>query len=345
MTTDVFEDIDYPLTTLYIFTGQGIDMTNAAAVAAATSLDRFLPDGVFYGDGDRGDGYMHPLKLHSAANDMQIWLRGSFTYAVDGSLSGGVVTEMYLRTPEDMLIPPFVPHGWTGPEIIGASSTQLLFDFAVDVFDVIDAIENGDLAPLYAGDFLDISSGAGDDTLVGGPWRDLLGSGDGNDKMFGKGGADSMAGEAGNDTLVGGAGADALIGGRGNDVLYGGRGADVFAFWSTGSTGKFQSDTLEDFRLAEGDKVWLWVEGFDQLGPEGALAAGAFKSGSDIGGGNLGAGVDADDRILYDTDSGRLFYDANGSADGARRLIATLWSDGTQHPMISAADIIVGSIS
>jgi hypothetical protein len=37
-----------------------------------------------------------------------------------------------------------------------------------------------------------------------------------------------------------------------------------------------------------------------------------------------GTALDADDRIIYETDVGRLIYDANGSTAGGRFLVATL---------------------
>lgn len=66
-----------------------------------------------------------------------------------------------------------------------------------------------------------ISSGRGDDLLIG--------NGAGNSLMAGLGN-DTLRGGLGNDTLVGNAGNDVLDAGAGHDVVYGGLGADVFVF-------------------------------------------------------------------------------------------------------------------
>lgn len=77
---------------------------------------------------------------------------------------------------------------------------------------------------------------AGNDTLIGGAWGDVLQGDAGNDSLKGGLGNDLMAGDAGNDTinggegddtLDGGTGSDALSGYLGNDYLQGGNGADT----------------------------------------------------------------------------------------------------------------------
>ncbi|EBW2250230.1 calcium-binding protein, partial [Salmonella enterica subsp. enterica serovar Enteritidis] len=52
----------------------------------------------------------------------------------------------------------------------------------------------------------------------------------------------------------------------------------------------------------------------------GRLSAAAFKV---IG---AGGAVDASDRVIYDSGTGALFYDADGSGSGARQQIAWLAS-------------------
>ena len=49
-------------------------------------------------------------------------------------------------------------------------------------------------------------------------------------------------------------------------------------------------------------------------------------------------GADPDDRVVYDTDSGRLYYDADGSGSAEAQLIATLVTFGTP---FGASDITV----
>jgi Ca2+-binding RTX toxin-like protein len=66
-----------------------------------------------------------------------------------------------------------------------------------------------------------VTTGGGNDTIIGDAGPNLLSGGDGND---------SLDGGAGEDTLEGGTGNDTLIGGAGNDISYGGDGADTFIY-------------------------------------------------------------------------------------------------------------------
>ena len=51
-----------------------------------------------------------------------------------------------------------------------------------------------------------------------------------------------------------------------------------------------------------------------------------------------GSAADADDRILYNTVTGELFYDADGSGEGTATRIAVL----SGAPALEAADIVIG---
>ncbi len=89
-----------------------------------------------------------------------------------------------------------------------------------------------------------VTSGSGNDRLLGNGAANMLSAGAGNDLLQGRGGNDRLFGGDGNDTLHGGVGNDVLAGGKGNDRLIGGAGADrfVFAF----AAGDF--DTVVDFQ-------------------------------------------------------------------------------------------------
>ena len=75
------------------------------------------------------------------------------------------------------------------------------------------------------------------------------------------------------------------------------------------------ADKITDFS-APFDTIWLDHGVFGQAGPLGSLAAGAFAAWQDAG--------DADDRILYDKSSGKLYYDPTGNQHDDAMLIATL---------------------
>jgi Ca2+-binding RTX toxin-like protein len=141
-------------------------------------------------------------------------------------------------------------------------------------------------------------------------------------------GGDQLKGSSASDTLNGHGGADRLYGGAGKDVLTGGAGRDAFVFDVAGSA---NADAIEDFNKAE-DTIWIDNADFARVGANGPLAASAFKQASNIGASSGGTGVDRSDRILYDTDSGKLYYDSNGSGDGGRVLIATLFDTGSHPP-------------
>jgi Ca2+-binding RTX toxin-like protein len=112
--------------------------------------------------------------------------------------------------------------------------------------------------------------------------------------------------------IQGNAGANVLNGGLGADRLVGLGGADSFAFTTTLGNGNV--DTLTDFAHGT-DKILLDHAVFAGLSA-GALGAGAFVTGS--------AAADGDDRIIYNSTTGALFFDADGSGSGAAVQFATL---------------------
>jgi Ca2+-binding RTX toxin-like protein len=120
-------------------------------------------------------------------------------------------------------------------------------------------------------------------------------------------------GNALDNVITGNAGANSIYGGLGADVLTGGAGADRFTFDTAPGGGNV--DRITDFAVGQ-DKIFLDDAIFAGLGGTGTLAAGAF---------HVGAGAtDAGDRILYDSATGALFYDADGSGAGAVVQFATL---------------------
>jgi Ca2+-binding RTX toxin-like protein len=112
--------------------------------------------------------------------------------------------------------------------------------------------------------------------------------------------------------IWGSAGANRLDGGGGRDTLIGFGGNDVFAF--TTALGSGNVDVLFDF--ASGiDTIALDDAVFAGLS-QGSLASGAFVAGS--------AAQDADDRIIYNSATGQLFFDADGNGAGAAIHFATV---------------------
>ena len=128
--------------------------------------------------------------------------------------------------------------------------------------------------------------------------------------------------------IVGNNGANVLSGMRGNDTLTGNAGQDTFVF--DRAPGADNVDNITDFRAVD-DTIQLSQSVFAALST-GTLDASAFKITS--GSGNV---VDADDRILYDRNTGSLFYDADGSGAGLAVQFATL----DNRVAISANDFVV----
>ncbi len=130
--------------------------------------------------------------------------------------------------------------------------------------------------------------------------------------LTGQGGNDTLYGYAGKDVLKGNDGIDWLLGGQGNDTLTGGAGADFFTFMESGSK---HADKITDFVHGQ-DRIALEDAVFSAIGPPGALAASAFWAGS--------GAHDADDRIIYNTTTGAVSYDPDGTGAAGQVLVATL---------------------
>lgn len=137
-----------------------------------------------------------------------------------------------------------------------------------------------------------------------------------------------LPGVAGSDTLTGGGGSDLLDGGLAADTLTGDSGEDSFRFSTELGNGNI--DWIRDFKVID-DTILLDNLIFENVGGDGALALGALYGSA------AGVAHDADDRILYDTDSGALSYDADGGGDIAAIQFAQL----STNLKLSASDFII----
>ncbi len=166
---------------------------------------------------------------------------------------------------------------------------------------------------------LTISGNSGNNTLTGTIFDDVL------------------FGEGGKDVLIGGNGNDSIWGGFGNDTLTGGSGSDSFFFDSLPST-LSNKDIITDF-LSGTDIIWLdhaMLTGLNTpINTESRmLSADEFWSGAGVS-----AAHDTTDRIIYNTSSGALYYDADGSGSVAAIQIGLLGS--SIHPVLTYTDISV----
>lgn len=148
-----------------------------------------------------------------------------------------------------------------------------------------------------------------------------------NNAILADAGGNVLAGNGGNDFLSARAGDDSLSGGTGNDRMAGGAGADRFYF-NTAPNGATNRDDILDFASAD-DSIYLRRSVFAGIASQGALAADSFHAGP--------SAADAGDRIVYDSPTGRIFYDADGSGAAAAILFARV-DPGTA---LTSADFVV----
>jgi Ca2+-binding RTX toxin-like protein len=198
------------------------------------------------------------------------------------------------------------------------------------------------------------TSGAGGQTINGTAGNDSLVGGEGNDTIMGLAGNDTLRGAGGNDSMNGGDGTDSMDGGAGNDrlaghdTLIGGDGDDRLqgAGWSDTMTGGAGADEFlfEGAGMGTVDRVTDFVSGTDELLFEnfflGALGAASAWSAGDVrfwSAAGATSGHDADDRLVYNTSTGSLYYDPDGSGAGAAQIVATFQGN----PSILASDITV----
>ncbi len=148
--------------------------------------------------------------------------------------------------------------------------------------DLLDGGDGNDMLNANGGNNI-LLGGAGNDTLNAGNGDDWMHGGDGNDTINANGGDNRINGGAGNDRINAGNGDDTIIAGAGNDVVFAGGGnntfqlggvkgalsdgndqytggnrADTYALYlddRDGWAAGFGRDTINGFRIAEGDRL------------------------------------------------------------------------------------------
>ena len=253
--------------------------------------------------------------------------------------------------------------GPSGVALTGNNAANVLFGNAASNFfnprGGDDTIRGGDAAdlvrlggggvPSYGNKLID--GGTGFDTLEFGGFArsaivvdlaasSLVGGGDAGqgsatlisiERVTGDGFNDRISGSAVAEELNGGGGNDTINGRGANDTLTGGLGADTFVFDTAPSAGNV--DQVTDF-VSASDRLDFDNALFSALGADGNFAAGDARFAAGAG---FTAGRDASDRVVYDTNTGNLYYDADGNGAGAAQLVATIQG----HPAVAATDITV----
>lgn len=254
--------------------------------------------------------------------------------------------------------------GGSGNDILrGGNGRDLLIGQGDD--DTLNGGEGEDTLQGFNGeDFLKggggndtLQGGNGEDTLQGGNGNDVLNGNDGSDRVFESGdfdftlsnsqligrGTDSLLniesarlvgggtannidasgvtsfstvleGGGGIDTISGGSQNDDLIGGVGNDLLTGNGGSDRFVYTAL----NHGVDTITDFDTAA-DLIAIDASAFGGGLNPGILSDSQFVLGA--------TAQDSDDRFIFNPNTDRLLYDADGNG-GANPVLLANFSNG-----------------
>ncbi|MGD9711759.1 MAG: putative Ig domain-containing protein, partial [Thermomicrobiales bacterium] len=165
--------------------------------------------------------------------------------------------------------------------------------------------------------------------VAGNALNNVIFGNDAKNTISGGAGNDFINGGLGNDILVGGAGNDFINGGLGNDILVGGAGNDAFVFNTTLSAAT-NVDTIFMYNTFQ-DNIRLDNAVFTALGGTGVLSGSNFWSAAN------GLAHDADDRIIYNTSTGVLSYDADGNGKAAAVAFAVIGNK----PWLTASEFFV----
>lgn len=212
----------------------------------------------------------------------------------------------------------------------GSGNDRFVIGLSNEVIDGGDGIDTLDLSGLnqkmtvnLATPSLNKGAGVAGDTYTG--IENVTGTVY-RDAITGDGTANRLAGGGAFDVLIGGGGNDTLIGGAGADTVTGGSGADVFLF----ETYADRTDVITDFTSGV-DVVMINAAAYGFGTATGAIDPNAFCSGT------TNAPQDASDRFIYNTTTGTLWFDRDGTGKVATVLLAD-FADGT---VFLASDILL----
>ena len=245
------------------------------------------------------------------------YLAGNFKMAIEMSTNSAFSTYTTLSQNiqvGNMLAPNgyVTVNGYTGGLLLNANTTYYFRIYYYDEQNSIDTVRLDDL-------YFDVKylSGAQSGTEAA-------------NTLNGTAANDNLMGHGGNDVLNGGAGNDVLAGGIGNDTLTGGEGRDKFLFES--ELGSSNIDTITDFTPGS-DQIVLENYIFKGFAQTGQLSASSFVANSNP------VATTTNATILYNTTTGALYYDADGTGATGPVQFAVLGT--TTHPTLSVADFVI----
>jgi len=258
--------------------------------------------GVLYGDG-LSAATSTQFTASSDNGDFRMVFKGSFT-VTGGDITGGTVESYKLY--------------------VGETKVEVAKGYAIDAAALYDAFQTGDTNTI--GDLLfDVPT-----KVTGSKFDDDIFTREFKDSLLGKAGSDLLHGGSGDDVLKGGKGNDELSGDDGFDVLHGGSGNDVFSFFFEPLSPPETFDKIKDFKPGQ-DHITLYD--FDYALPPGSLDKAYFHKGK--------AATTADEMVIYDQKSGKIFFDADGNGAADQFLLAKVTAGTKLH----ADDFFVGTIS
>ncbi|BAQ65916.1 FG-GAP-like repeat-containing protein [Geminocystis sp. NIES-3709] len=201
----------------------------------------------------------------------------------------------------------------------GNLSVTDTFDIEIQQLQILVTNSTGGSDTLAGGIGFNLVDGAGGndsisgnvltDTLKGGSGNDTLKGSDGDDLLDGGSGNDLLKGDNGNDVITTGSGNDTLVGGSGNDTLTGGSGADYLRFNSPTEG----IDRVTDFKVLD-DTFLINSSSFGGL-TVGTLVSNQFS---------IGSSATTANQFVYNSTTGALWFDSDGSGGNPAVQIATL---------------------
>ena len=202
-----------------------------------------------------------------------------------------------------------------GQVILGNAAGNLISGGAAGGVDTLNGLAGNDIYRVYnAGDIIIEGVGQGIADRVQAAVSFVLAADDNIEFLTTTNpvglGAINLRGNALAQTVNGNAGANRINGMGGSDTMGGGGGADVFIF--TTGLGATNIDIITDYNVAA-DRIEIDNAVFLGLGL-GPLAVAAFTSNA------LGTATTAAQRIIYETDTGFLWFDRDGTGAGFGRV-------------------------
>ena len=185
-------------------------------------------------------------------------------------------------------------------------------------------------------DFQGTNTGAAAGDTFGPGFENVVGSFMGDDLLSGNEFANRLSGMAGDDVLLGKSGNDQLEGGAGNDRLSGQLGADAMRGDAGADTFAFDAD------LSRGrDRIVDFASGIDSLEVDASVFGGGLVAGFPVdlvANSHPSSAGHAAGTFLYDTDSGMLGFDNDGS--GANAAITFVWLQNAPTLVASDFDVV-----